>query len=394
MLRALRPSDMVGSAIEDSPTSSPDGPPAHTTSNAEASSSANKHVTILSPQRNDLAPLKTTNSYTPGLQSNLTPFPRLSDSSSSNDGPPISPRTHDRFDGQNTAPVPQRAITPTPLLKTDAPSVSEEINASWTPISPTSQPPPEPLGLRAGHAHPADDVLHTNQQEHDSLVRTRTDPQDWVSRHEGSLSLRQTQSAENNSARGRRVTLDENARRKADFDEKWRKEMPINIREKLRGEAHGGKRKGSEVGMHKPLVKFARKHAAMAKEKWLDTTSGKTHAEREAVKAVQEARKLSVEVHGAPAENSRPTVSEIARSPVKSLRRLSSRCFSRAPWERSAIDESTNDVASPAVEDADQAEPGRFSSLTGSMRGSIGNLVTRMVCFMILRISRAWLTIL
>ena len=387
ILRELGPVDMAGSAIEDSPPSSPDGPSTQTTSNAEASLSTNKHVTLPSPPRNNLPPLKTANSYSRGQQSNLTPFPRLSDASSSNEAPSISPRTHDRFHRPNTAPGPQRAVTPTPLLDTEAPSFSEEINASWTPISPSTQPAPGSLGLSARRADPVDDV-----QEHESMVRARTEPQGRVGRHEDTLSLRQTQSTGNNSTKGRRVTLDADARRKADFDEYWRKEMPKDFRKSVVNEAHGGKRKGSDVGMHKPLVKFARKHATKVKEIWLDTTSGKSHVERKEAMAVKKARKLSVEVHGAPDEQSRPSVIEIAKSPAKSLRRVSSRAsrvFSRAPWERSANDEPTNDIASPAETDANQSEQRSFSSFAGSMRGSIGSIANRMVCSMMVCISRA-----
>jgi hypothetical protein len=398
-MRALPPSHMDESAIEDSPPSSPDGPSTHTTSTAVMPAAPSGHVTVAPAQRSDLTPLSTTSCYAPGQQSVLTPFPTFTESLSSDEEASreaeTSPTTHPGVDG----PTP-RASTSNPLPNAGAPSSSGEAYSPWSPISPRAQTQTRQetdtsgiafeatseaiLGIRndlsAEPANATDDVIDVNQQEVESLARARTEPQDQASRHEHARTIRQTQSADNNnSTKEPGVKFDDDARRKADFDDMWAKERP---RQNVSNEARGGKRKGSDVGMHKPLVKFARKYAGKTKELWLDTTTGKNYIQRGEARAVKEAHKISQEVHESPSDKPRmPSVTEIAKSPGKSLRRLSSRCFSKAAWERSTNDGSTNESsASPATADADAAERRRFSSIAGSMRGSIGNLTSRMVC--------------
>ena len=387
--RVLQPPNVNESAIEDSPPSSRDGPSTQTASTAEAPPTTNGHITIHSPQRSELSPLKTSNPYTPGRQSEMTPFPDYPERMSPSELSPsaeTSSRTQNRLDVPNTAFV--RPDTPNPAAVEGDPSTNGVVYSNFTP--PTS-PGTQPHIRQETDRHPSIAFRDTpsgllalgrdnaaNQQEHESLARARTEPQDPVSRHEDSSSLRQVQSA-GNSAKDKRVKLSEAARRKADIDEKWRKEMGQDFRASVVNEAHGGKRKASDVGMHKPLVKAAKKYGAKVKEAWLDTTTGKTHKQREATRAVQKARKISQEVHGEPAEKSR------LASVHRRLSRRASNLFSPATWDRSADDAPTNDSASPAVADADQSERRRLSSFAGSMRGSIGNLASRIVCLRVQR---------
>jgi len=410
MLHDGPPTILNGSAIEDSPPSSRDGPSTHTASTAESSFTTNGHITIHSPQRDALSPLTTTNLYASGRQSEMTPFPPFVDRMSPSDeesssGAETSSRTHDRIDVPNTASVPPRGDTPNPSSIVGAPSSSAENYSTFSPISPGTQPQTRQEVNRRPSISWADtlqdrlrfrnddfnvsppnateEVVHRDEEAHDKLAQVRSESRGRVSSHEVPSSIRRR----TKSAGHKEVRLDPEAQRKAKLDEWMEEVMPKKkkLRENTSGEAYGGKRKGSDVGMHKPLVKAAKKYAEKIRESWLDTTTGKKHDQRQAAKAVQEARRISQEVHGNPVAKSRlASVTEIAKSPTKSFRRMStstSRLFSRAEWERSADDQPINHSASPARADVgQQRERRRFSSFTGSMRGSISNLTNRMVC--------------